>query len=312
MQRHTLASPRIECPSLGPMTKIISWNLLRLTGASLEDVAEFIRRERPDLLLMQEATQAMDALTERVGGFYLRSSLPGRVHGLAVWNPVPLGSSPVVLPLPSGAMFDRVCQILDLGGFAVANVHLSHGQVLNRRQLRRIAEALPPRAAILGDYNLVGPALLPGFRDVGPREPTHVAGDVVPLRIDRCLVRGLACVGARALPREASDHRPIVVHLAAAAHRSQRPPKRVRGESWRASLRRTASYGGAAASFLQLALDRQPSQHSCQDAADQRTVRLAAQDTRLAIDTVTPGQPPPRQAHRPAPDRVDEALEFLA
>ena len=87
-------------------------------------------------------------------------------------------------------MFERVCQILDLEDFTVANVHLSHGQMLNRRQLRRIAEVLPPRAAVLGDFNLVGPALLPGFRDVGPREPTHVAGDLVPLRIDRCSARG--------------------------------------------------------------------------------------------------------------------------
>ncbi len=126
------------------MTKIISWNLLCLTGASLADVVALIRRERPDLLLMQEATPAMDGLIDEVGGHYLRSPLPSRVHGLAVWSPVPLPTSPIVLPLPSGTMFDRVCQILDLGEFAVANVHLSHGQVLNRRQLRRIAEALPP------------------------------------------------------------------------------------------------------------------------------------------------------------------------
>ena len=51
-----------------------------------------------------------------------------------------------------------------------------------------------------------------------PREPTHVAGDVVPLRIDRCLIRGVACLEARALLREASDHRPIVVSLGAIAH----------------------------------------------------------------------------------------------
>jgi endonuclease/exonuclease/phosphatase family metal-dependent hydrolase len=195
------------------MFKIVSWNLLRLTGATLGDIARLIHRERPDLLLMQEATQAIDGLAARVGGHYARNPLPGRIHGLATWSPVRLPADPLVLPLPSGAMFDRICQIVDLGGFAVANVHLSHGQVLNRRQLRRIAKALPPRAAVVGDYNLVGPALLPGFRDVGPREPTHVAGDMVPLRIDRCLVRGVGCLGARALLREASDHRPIVVTL---------------------------------------------------------------------------------------------------
>jgi len=201
------------------MIKLISWNLLRLTGASLDDVVRLIRREAPGLLLMQEVTREMDGLTSRVGGQYLRSPMPGRMHGLAIWGPVPFSNIPIVLPLPSGAMFHRVCQIVELGPIAVANVHLSHGQVLNRRQLRRIAKVLPYRAAVVGDYNLIGPALLPGFRDVGPREPTHLAGDMVPLRIDRCLVRGAACLEAKALLREASDHRPIVVTLDAVAHR---------------------------------------------------------------------------------------------
>jgi endonuclease/exonuclease/phosphatase (EEP) superfamily protein YafD len=195
------------------MTKIVSWNLLRLTGASLDDVVRLIHRENPDLLLMQEATAVMEGLTGKVGGQFLRSPIPGRIHGLGVWSPVQLAVDPVVIRLPAGAMFQRVCQIIDLGPMTVANVHLSHGQLLNRRQLRSIAKVLPYRSAVVGDYNLIGPALLPGFRDVGPREPTHVAGDVVPLRIDRCLVRGLTCLNARALLREASDHRPIAVTL---------------------------------------------------------------------------------------------------
>lgn len=204
----------IECAHLAyAMTKLISWNLLRLTGASLDDIVRLIRREDPDLLLMQEATQEMDGLARRVGGQYQRNQMPGRVHGLAVWSPVPLPSRPLVLPLQAGAMFHRICQIIQFGSITVANVHLSHGQILNRRQLRRIARVLPYRAAVVGDYNLIGPALLPGFRDVGPREPTHVAGDVVPLRVDRCLLRGVACLEAGALLRQASDHRPIVVRL---------------------------------------------------------------------------------------------------
>ena len=205
------------------MTKIISWNLLRLTGASLDDIVRLIRREHPDVLLMQEATTAMDGITRHVGGHYMRSPLPGRLHGLATWSRVALPRAPMVLPLPSGAMFHRVCQIVDLGTFSIANVHLSHGQILNRRQLRCIVEVLRPRAAVLGDYNLVGPAMLPGFRDVGPREHTHIAGGMVPLRIDRCLVRGLSCTEARALLPEASDHRPISVRLDVAAHPPARP-----------------------------------------------------------------------------------------
>jgi endonuclease/exonuclease/phosphatase family metal-dependent hydrolase len=201
------------------MTKLLSWNLLRLTGASLDDVVRLIGREDPDLLLMQEATQEMDGLTDRVGGQYQRNLMPGRVHGLAVWSPAPLARWPIVLPLQAGAMFNRVCQIVEFGAITVANVHLSHGQILNRRQLRRIAKVLPYRAVVVGDYNLIGPALLPGFRDVGPREPTHVAGDVVPLRIDRCLIRGMGCLEARALLRETSDHRPIVIRLNIASDR---------------------------------------------------------------------------------------------
>ena len=208
--------PAAPCAPDAVALKIISWNLLRLTGATLDDVARLVRRHRPDVLLMQEATHAIDQLPAHVGGCYWRTPLPGRIHGLAVWTPNELAHPPTVLPLPSGSLFERVCQIVEVEGIGIANVHLSHGQVLNRRQLRRIARVLPHRAAVLGDYNLVGPALLPGFQDVGPREPTHVMGEIVPLRIDRCLVRDLTCVQSAVLPRRRSDHRPIVVMLAAA------------------------------------------------------------------------------------------------
>ena len=200
-------------PPVRGQVKIISWNLLRVTGASLDEVAALVTRERPDLMLMQEATREIDALPDRVGGHYCRTPLPRRIHGLAIWSARPMHRPPAVVPLPAGTLIERVSQVLDLGDFAIANVHLSHGQVLNRRQLRRIAEWLPARAAVLGDYNLLGPALLPGFRDVGPRQPTHVMGDIVPLRIDRCLVRGMHCLEAAVLPRGASDHRPIAVRL---------------------------------------------------------------------------------------------------
>jgi endonuclease/exonuclease/phosphatase (EEP) superfamily protein YafD len=201
------------------MKKVLSWNLLRLTGASVDEIVNLIRWERPDLLLMQEATHAIDRLPERIGGYYARCPLPGRIHGLAMWTPAPPPTAPTILEIPPGAVYDRVSQLVDLGDFVVANVHLSHGQVLNRRQLRRIAQVLPLHAAVIGDFNLVGPCLLPGYRDVGPRRATHVAGDIVPLRIDRCLVRGLRCASAQVLPQGSSDHRPILVRLEAVADR---------------------------------------------------------------------------------------------
>lgn len=193
--------------------RIVSWNLLRTVGASIEDVTRLIESQRPDLMLMQEATREIDHLPGRIGGHYARSPLPGRIHGVACWSPVPFQKPPLIWALQPGALIRRICQVIDYNGFSIVNVHLSHGQVLNRRQLRLIAERLPARGAVLGDYNLVGPALLPGFHDVGPREPTHRMADMVPIRLDRCLVRGLECQHAEVLPHRSSDHHPILVVL---------------------------------------------------------------------------------------------------
>jgi endonuclease/exonuclease/phosphatase (EEP) superfamily protein YafD len=193
--------------------KLISWNLLHSAGAGVEQVAALIAGHAPDLLLMQEATAAIDTLPERAGGFYARTALPGRLHGLAAWSPAPFHRPAAILTLPRGVLVRRVCQIVTLSQFAVANVHLSHGQVLNRRQLRRIAAALPARAVIIGDCNMVGAPLLPGFADVGARVATHRSARILPLRLDRCFVRGLTCTQAATLARGASDHRPLLVEV---------------------------------------------------------------------------------------------------
>lgn len=200
--------------------KVLSWNLLRLTGAAVEDVVELARREKPDVFLMQEATKSMEELPSLLGGHFHRLSWLGRIHGLAVWSPhhfaVPRALSLPASRLP-GRLPRRRAQIVQVGEFTFANVHLSHGQLLNRRQLWRIAAALRGRpSAIIGDYNAVGPIILPGFADVGPREPTHYASNVVPFRLDRCLVHGLACRSAEALAFGPSDHRPIRLELALA------------------------------------------------------------------------------------------------
>jgi endonuclease/exonuclease/phosphatase (EEP) superfamily protein YafD len=233
------------------LRKIVSWNLLRRVGANVAGIAALIEREQPDLVLMQEATKDIEALQAKVGGHYAWAQMPGRIHGLAVWSPTPFTTAPKAIELPAGAMFDRVSQVIDLGEFGVANVHLSHGQMLNRRQLRCIEQSLPDRAAVIGDYNLVGPTLLPGFRDVGPRLPTHAMARVVPLRLDRCLVRGLTCHGRSVLPRGASDHRPIIVHLAPThevARQEGAEPERIKGMAGVIGrLRRAAGRGDRAA-----------------------------------------------------------------
>jgi endonuclease/exonuclease/phosphatase family metal-dependent hydrolase len=193
--------------------KIISWNLLHSTGATLNEVERLIDDERPGLLVMQEATEQIDALAARRGGHYARHPLPGRHHGLAAWSPFPFRRAPNAIDLPPGLLVRRVCQIIELADFAIGNVHLSHGQRLNRRQLNRVFDLLPFRAAVLGDCNLVGAVDQTRFRDVGPRRPTHRAGTILPLRLDRCFVRGLDCSESRVLAKGRSDHHPIMVKL---------------------------------------------------------------------------------------------------
>lgn len=199
------------------VVKIISWNLLRRTGAAVEDVAALIAREHPDVMLMQEATKEIEALPSLANGHFHRAPWASRIHGLAVWSRHHF-TTPQILDLPvsrlPGRLPGRISQLVQIGDVVLANVHLSHGQLLNRRQLWRIAAALRGRpSAIIGDYNAFGPVLLPGFRDVGPREPTHLASNFVPFRLDRCLVHGMHCLGSRALAFGPSDHKPIVLDL---------------------------------------------------------------------------------------------------
>jgi endonuclease/exonuclease/phosphatase (EEP) superfamily protein YafD len=209
---------RPERPAAIGSLRILSWNLLRRVGATVDDVAALVAAHRPDLLLMQEATAEIDALPRKIGGYYTRQPLPGRIHGLAAWSPTPL-PEPEILRLPHAktkrASYPRVAQVLRFDGAEIVNVHLSHGQLMLRRQLEEIADAVNGHSAVIGDFNAVGATELPGFRDVGPRQPTHFAKGVLPFRLDRCLVRGLGCIDARAFRRGPSDHRPISIDLVA-------------------------------------------------------------------------------------------------
>lgn len=196
--------------------RIISWNLLHSVGAMVDDIAALIVNERPDLFLMQEVTGVIDALPTAIGGHYFRHHWAERRHGLAVWSREAIAPSSV-LRLPAsrfpGSFPERVAQILEMGDVTIANVHLSHGQFLNRRQLARIARSTSGPTAIIGDFNVLGPVVLRGFSDVGPRTSTHKAQRLVPFRLDRCMVRDLDCGSAKALHKGSSDHRPILIEL---------------------------------------------------------------------------------------------------
>ena len=202
--------------SVERVIKVISWNLLHRSGAIVDDIANLIQEEQPDLFLMQEATGVIDALPGMSEGHYARQPWPGRRYGLAAWCRRQLQDfGPLELPASAlpGRFPTRFAQLIRFDDITFANVHLSHGQVLNRLQLRQISRSTQGPTAIIGDFNTLGPIRLRQFSDVGPRGSTHRAHDIVPFRLDRCMIRDLTRVSARALRRGRSDHRPILIEL---------------------------------------------------------------------------------------------------
>lgn len=202
--------------------RVLSWNLLRRRGAGVEDIRRLVEAHRPDLVLLQEATAGIDALPGALGGSYARREMEGRGHGLAAWSLRPFTVEAV--PLPPATRFDfpvplrrrltgRIALSIQWEGVEIANVHLDHGQRANRRALRHLLGQRPRLRAVIGDFNALGAVRLPGFADAGPRRATHRAKGIVPLRLDRCLARGLRGGDAAALAYGASDHRPILVDL---------------------------------------------------------------------------------------------------
>jgi len=196
--------------------RVISWNLLRRVGAGAEDVAKLVKSHHPDLLLLQECTEDISCLPSLVGGHFVRHPMQARIYGLAAWSPHPFPQSTAIrLPysiLP-GRVPPRLAQIISFYGITIANVHLSHGQFLNRFQLRHIMEQMEGAAAIIGDFNAVGPVGFQGFSDIGPRKRTHRAGKIVALRLDRCIARGLVCSASEVLDKGPSDHHPMVLDM---------------------------------------------------------------------------------------------------
>jgi len=196
--------------------RVVSWNLLRRVGAGVTDVCKLVKSHQPDLLLLQECTEDIVSLPSLVGGHFFRHPMQSRIYGLAAWSPHPFPQSTAIrLPysiLP-GRVPPRLAQIIDFHGITIANVHLSHGQFLNRFQLRHIMEQLEGPAAIIGDFNAVGPVGFQGFSDIGPRMRTHRAGNIIALRLDRCIARGLICSASEVLDRGPSDHHPMVLDM---------------------------------------------------------------------------------------------------
>jgi len=209
-------APALTTHSSDRRLRVISWNLLRRVGAAADDVAKLVQAHHPDLLLLQECTEEIITLPSLVGGHFFRHPMQSRIYGLAAWSPHPFPQSTAIrLPysiLP-GRVPPRLAQIISFQGITIANVHLSHGQFLNRFQLRHIMERMEGPAAIIGDFNAVGLVGFQGFSDIGPRRHTHRAGNIIRLRLDRCVARGLACSATEVLDKGPSDHHPMVLEM---------------------------------------------------------------------------------------------------
>lgn len=196
--------------------KIISWNLFHRRGAAAAHISALVEQERPDLVLMQEATHGIGTLPSLIGGEFHTEPWHDKAYSLAAWVPAgPLNRQKLELPVSNlpGVFPQRVAQVLTFEGLSVVNVHLSHGQLLNRKQLRTIADVVDGPLAIVGDFNTLGPVVLRGFTDAGPRRRTHMAQRLLPLRLDRCLLRGVRCLRAETLERGPSDHWPIMLEI---------------------------------------------------------------------------------------------------
>ncbi|HTC84474.1 MAG TPA: endonuclease/exonuclease/phosphatase family protein, partial [Rhizomicrobium sp.] len=101
-------APRTQAAaSRRTLIRVLSWNLLRRTGADLQDVASLIQSRRPDMMLLQEATEEFEDLPRLVGGHLFREPMHGRIYGLAVWSPHPI-PRPVPLRLPVSTLPGRV------------------------------------------------------------------------------------------------------------------------------------------------------------------------------------------------------------
>lgn len=197
--------------------RILSWNLLHKNGASLKEILALLDSTQADILLLQEARFFTSQILQEKGGFYHRAPLKYYRHGSACWSRFPFLTEPCTLPLPSGSIVERHAQIIRFSlqnkVFSIGNLHLSHRQFLNRQQLRTTSASLGEYGILMGDFNMVGPSMIKDFEDIGPYQPTHKMMNFLPLRLDRCLIKGLIKEDIKKLPRFGSDHHPIMVKL---------------------------------------------------------------------------------------------------
>ena len=201
------------------MVRLMSWNIARAAGARLDAVAALIRAHGPDLFLAQEATEDIRGLVATLGGHvHFEPAFPIAANadeGMAIWSPAPLdGIGRLAL---GGWPWPRVALWCRLGPMTVCNLHLAHLPWQRARQLRTVSAALPRPLVMAGDFNRPGGCRLTGFASAVPAGWSFARGPL-RLRLDAALASsGVAVTGARYLDSAASDHKPLLMTLAAGA-----------------------------------------------------------------------------------------------
>jgi endonuclease/exonuclease/phosphatase family metal-dependent hydrolase len=242
--KHLILIAAISTAGLGTTSaaplRVMVWNIHHGRGADgkvdLVRIADVIRRQSPDVVMLQEVDRNMprsgktDQSSELARLLEMNSVFGKAVnfaegeYGLAVLSRGRIVSGKVH-PLPGEAGEPRIgfTVTLDYDGkkFAVVNTHLDH--ISAERRLRQ-AEAVAAlgqecEMAILGgDFN-DGPgsatldAITPTWTMIEKVEPKATApADRPAVEIDHLFVRGLRVVeNARVIDESrASDHRPIV------------------------------------------------------------------------------------------------------
>jgi len=198
-------------------------------------VRRLVLQTHPDVFGVTELTRAMAAhLAPALHGYRARViQTRNDAYGIGVYSRRPLLSAQIV-HLPADGPPTIVVRLRIAGepaSLVVTHVHTPFAGSIHVRQLQALAEArsgLGPRAAVCGDFNTPpwsGPlrefAADADLRDLYGRSawaayswPTWSALLRVPL--DNCFVgEGIAVRGHHDGPGVGSDHRPLLVDLAA-------------------------------------------------------------------------------------------------
>ncbi|HET8569033.1 MAG TPA: endonuclease/exonuclease/phosphatase family protein [Candidatus Limnocylindria bacterium] len=205
---------------------------------ALDEIADTIARESPDVVLLQEVVRGwviseqhdvLGVLAERLGMHYVFHATIGDLYGNAILSRMPMTDvRRIAFPREASVRHQpRGAMSVTVGGVTIVNTHLDHNRDatdVRLRQIREILRTWEARGPLLlgGDLNaepaspeldLIGQS---GFADLalaaGSDEPTS-PGDRPQRRIDYVLGIGLNGSQAHVVASTASDHRALVVNV---------------------------------------------------------------------------------------------------